>query len=60
MFMEAEPETFHITPHYKDYPSILARLATVESGTVKRLLERRWRECAPKRFLKAFDAARAG
>jgi len=26
MLMEAEPEVFHITPHYKDYPSVLARL----------------------------------
>ena len=56
MLMEAEPGIFHITPHYKDYPSVLARLDTVEPGTVRSFLERRWRQCAPKKFLKAFDA----
>ena len=57
MLMEAEPQTFHITPHYKDYPSVLARIATVDPGTVLGLLERRWRQCAPKTFLKQYDAA---
>ena len=60
MLMEAEPGTFHITAHYKDYPSVLARLDTVDSGTVKSFLERRWRQCAPKKALKEWDAARAG
>ena len=58
MLMEAEPETFHITPHYKDYPSVLARLDSVDAGTVKNFLERRWRQVAPKSFLKAYDAGR--
>ena len=56
MLMEAEPETFHITPHYKDYPSVLARLGTVDPGTVRNFLERRWRAVAPKAFLKKHDA----
>jgi hypothetical protein len=56
MLMEAEPRTFHITPHYKDYPSVLARLETVDPGTVKSFLERRWRQLAPKRALKEYDA----
>ncbi|HEX4097215.1 MAG TPA: MmcQ/YjbR family DNA-binding protein [Caulobacteraceae bacterium] len=59
MLMEAEPEVFHITAHYKNYPSVLARLDTVDSGTVKSFLERRWRECAPKKFLKQWDASQA-
>ena len=60
MLMEAEPDTFHITPHYKDYPSVLARLAHVDPGTVRAMLERRWREVAPKKFLKEHDARKAG
>lgn len=60
MLMEAEPDTFFITAHYKDYPSVLARLASVHPGTVKNFLERRWRACAPKTFLKKWDAARPG
>ena len=57
MLMEAEPQTFHLTPHYKDYPSVLARLETVDPGTVRSFLERRWRQVAPKAFLKAYDAS---
>ncbi len=58
MLMEAEPGTFHLTPHYKDYPCVLARLDSVDAGTVKGFLERRWRQVAPKKFLKAWEAAR--
>ena len=58
MLMEAEPGIFFLTPHYKDYPSVLARLDAVEPGTVKSFLERRWRACAPKKFLKEWEAAR--
>jgi len=60
MLMEAEPQTFHITPHYKDYPSVLARLESVDPGTVRNFLQRRWREVAPKAFLKTYDASRPG
>ena len=59
MLMEAEPETFHITPHYQNYPSVLARLASVDPDTVRNLLLRRWRAVAPKTFLKEYDAQNA-
>ena len=60
MLMQAEPDVFHITPHYRNYPSVLARLETVDPGTVKSFLERRWRQCAPKKFLREWDARRTG
>ena len=56
MLMEAEPETFHLTPHYQNYPTVLARLESVDPGTVRNFLERRWRAVAPKAFLKKHDA----
>ena len=56
--MEAEPRTFHITAHYRDYPAVLARIASVHPGTVRVLLERRWRQIAPKALVKAWDAER--
>ena len=59
MLMEAEPTVFHITPHYKDYPAVLARLDGVHPGSLRGLLERRWRAVAPKRVIKAFDAGDA-
>ena len=59
MLIEAEPETFYVTDHYKNYPYVLVRLSRVEAGTVERFLERRWRATAPKKLLKALDAAKA-
>ena len=59
MLMEAEPETFHITEHYRNYPSVLARLANIHPGTLRGLLERRWRKVALKSVVKAWDAERA-
>ena len=59
MLMEAEPKTFHITPHYKDYPSVLARIETLHPGSFRSFLERKWRQIAPKKLIKEFDAAKA-
>lgn len=56
MLMEAEPGTFHVTPHYKDYPSVLARMASLHPGSFRNFLDRRWRKIAPKKLVKAFDA----
>ena len=60
MLMEADPETFRITEHYRNYPSVLARLASVHPGTLRGLIERRWRNVAPKKVVKAWDEARGG
>lgn len=59
MLMEAEPATFHITAHYKDYPAVLARIDSLHPGSFRNFLDRRWREIAPKKWVKEFDAARA-
>ena len=58
MLMEAEPGTFHITAHYKDYPSVLARIESLHPGSLRNFLERRWRKIATRAMVKAFDAAR--
>lgn len=55
MLMEAEPETFHITRHYKDYACVLARMASVDPGSLRNFLERRWRKVTPKKIQKAWD-----
>ena len=56
MLMEAEPAIFHITPHYQGYPSVLARIATIDERSLTDLLERRWRKIAGKALIKAYDA----
>jgi hypothetical protein len=53
--MQADPETFFITDHYANYPSVLARLARLDSPTLARLLTQAWRETASKAQLRAHD-----
>jgi hypothetical protein len=43
MLIEAEPEVFHITPHYRDWPTVLMHLAKADPRAVEALLLRRWR-----------------
>lgn len=59
MLMEAEPETFHTTPHYKDYPSVLASIETLHPGSLHNFLERRWKGLVTKKQIKEYDEARA-
>ena len=59
MLIEAEPQTFFVTDHYKGYPYVLARKTTLDAGSFREMLRRRWRELAPKKFLKTYDAAQA-
>jgi hypothetical protein len=56
MLMAAEPQTFHLTDHYRGYPWVLARLNRVDAKTLRVYLTRQWRKCAPKKWLKAWDA----
>lgn len=58
MLIAAEPGTFYVTDHYRNYPYVLVRLSRVHPGTVERLLERRWRDVTPKKTLKAHDLAK--
>lgn len=53
MRMETDPETFHITEHYRDYPMVLVRLATVDEDDLRDLLGESWRRSAPARLLSA-------
>jgi hypothetical protein len=54
MLMQAEPATFHITDHYRGYPIVLARLATVDPMWLRKTLEKRWLKLVPKRVSKAY------
>lgn len=55
VLIEAEPETFFFTPHYKGHPLILVRPEALDAEWAKANLVRVWRAQAPKRFLKAYD-----
>ncbi len=56
MLCAADPETFHVTAHYRNYPMVLARLSRMKPAELKAMLERQWRHNAPKKWLKAWDA----
>ncbi len=55
---EADPGTFFFTPHYRNHPLVLMRPERFDPEWATANLVRVWRSQAPKRFLKAFDAAR--
>ena len=52
MLLEADPETFFITEHYRNYPSVLAYAAKLDTRTLRGMLERRWQKIAPKKLRK--------
>jgi hypothetical protein len=60
MLMEAEPQTFHLTAHYKDYPVVLARIGKIDKKALTAMLSRIWRRKAPKKLVKTFDAEQKG
>ena len=56
MLIEAEPATFHLTDHYRSYPIVLARIATVDPDWLQASLTRRCRRGVSKKSVKAWDA----
>ncbi len=58
LMLEAQPEVFHITPHYKDYRGVIATLALFGADQCRSLLEQRWREIMPRKIAASYDAAK--
>jgi hypothetical protein len=56
MLLEADPRLFHITDHYRDYPTVLARLEKLDAKTLRGFLERRWQKTASKTLKKQVEA----
>lgn len=57
MLTEIDPDTFHFTDHYRNFPYVLARIGSIEPGQLRGYLTRVWRKNAPKPYLKAWDVA---
>ena len=57
MLLAADPETFTLHPHYAPHSLILVRAGRIDDDWAKARLTQQWREGAPKRWLKAWDAA---
>jgi hypothetical protein len=56
MLCEADPATYFFTAHYRNHPLVLVRPQHLDPEWAKMVLLRSWREMAPKRVLKAWDA----
>jgi hypothetical protein len=56
MLVEIDPDTFHFTDHYKNFPYVLARIGSIETEQLRGYLTRIWRKNAPKPYLKDWDA----
>ncbi len=56
--MRADPRTFFTTDHYRGYPTVLIRMASVDPEDLRQVLEVAWRRSAPKRLVAAYDARR--
>ena len=59
ILVEAEPDTFFFTPHYKGHPLVLVRPEKLDLEWAKANLIRVWRAQAPKRLLKAYDTGQS-
>jgi hypothetical protein len=57
VLVEAEPETFFFTPHYRNHALVLVRPEKLDPDWARANLIKVWRAQAPKRVLKAYDAA---
>lgn len=59
MLMAADPDTFVLHPHYAKHGLILVAAGRIDPGWAEARLHRTWRDMAPKRFLKEWDAQQA-
>jgi hypothetical protein len=50
--IESEPGVFFTTDHYRNYPTLLIRLAGVSARVLEEVLADAWRRGAPRRLLK--------
>jgi hypothetical protein len=51
-----KPDRFVVTPHYRDWPLMIVRLAVADAGEVRELVVGAWRYTAPVRAVAAWDA----
>jgi hypothetical protein len=58
ILLQADPEVFFVTDHYRDYPMILVRLDKIRLSALPDLIERAWRMVAPAKLVAEYDARR--
>ena len=53
--LEHEPASFFTTDHYRNYPTVLIRLARVSKRVLSEVLMDAWRRGAPRRLVKEVE-----
>ena len=56
LLLHEQPDVFYVTDHYKDWPMALVRLKAVKKKQLAELVESAWRENAPQKLVREFDA----
>jgi hypothetical protein len=54
--IEAEPETYYITDHYRGWGSVLIRLSNISPAAFQNVFEQTWRQFASKQQRVDYDA----
>lgn len=54
-WMAADPDTFFITDHYRNYKYMLVRLETVSPDDLKELLITAWRNRATQKLIREYE-----
>lgn len=55
ILLNAQPDVFHLTDHYRDYPFILVDLKKIRKGALLDILEQGWRMSASKKLLREYE-----
>jgi hypothetical protein len=55
ILLNAQPDVFHLTDHYRDYPFILVDLKKIKKSALLDILEQGWRMSASKKLLREYD-----
>jgi hypothetical protein len=58
LLLEAAPEIYFETDHYKGYPAVLIRRSKIKLEELRHRIDRAWRMKAPKRLIATYDAGR--
>jgi len=58
LLMEAAPDIYFETDHYKGWPAILIRISKISTSELALRLEQAWRMQAPKRLIRTYDAGK--
>jgi hypothetical protein len=51
VLLQAEPQVFYLTDHYRPYPMVLMRLGRVRPAMAMELIRQAWRRAAPKKLV---------